>query len=77
MEVKRSCSRYKLFIPDLINACEDVQSLMTQLNIDHYSEVVYGTIGNPAFCLALYLTGVHFRGELQHVGDVSERKIKV
>ena len=29
-------------------------------------------IGNPAFCLALYLTGVHFRGELQHVGDVSE-----
>ena len=21
------------------------------------------TIGNPAFCLALYLTGVHFGGE--------------
>ena len=39
-------------------------------------EVVYVTIGNPAFCLALYLTGVHFRGELQHVGDVSEQKIK-
>ena len=34
------------------------------------------TIGNPAFCLALYLTGLHFRGELQHVGDVSEQKIK-
>ena len=33
------------------------------------------TIGNPAFCLALCLTGVHFRGELQHVGDVSEQKI--
>ena len=32
-------------------------------------EVVYVTIGNLAFCLALYLTGVHFRGELQHVGD--------
>ena len=32
------------------------------------------TIGNPAFCLALYLTGVHFRDELQHVGDVSEEK---
>ena len=30
------------------------------------------TIGNPAFCLFLYLTGVHFRGELQHGGDVSE-----
>ena len=39
-------------------------------------EVAYVTIGNPAFCLALYLTGVHFRGELQHVGDVSEQKIK-
>ena len=39
-------------------------------------EVVYVTIGNPAFCIALYLTGVHFRGELQHVGDVSEQQIK-
>ena len=34
------------------------------------------TIGNSAFCLALYLTGVHFRGELQHVGFVSQQKIK-
>ena len=34
------------------------------------------TIGNPAFCLALYLTGVHFRGELQHGDDVSKEKIK-
>ena len=34
------------------------------------------TIGNLAFCLALYLTGVHFRGELQHVGDVTEQKFK-
>ena len=24
------------------------------------------SIGNPAFCLALHLTGVHFRGDLQH-----------
>ena len=30
------------------------------------------TNGNPAFCLFLYLTGIHFRGELQHVGDVSQ-----
>ena len=30
----------------------------------------------PAFCLSLYLTGVHFRGELQHGGDVSQQKIK-
>ena len=34
------------------------------------------TIGNQAFCLFLYLTGVHFWGELQSAGDVSEQKIK-
>ena len=34
------------------------------------------TIGNSAFCFALYLTSVHFRGELQHVGDTSEQKFK-
>ena len=34
------------------------------------------TIGNSAFCLALYLTGVHFRGELKHVGDASGQKMK-
>ena len=32
--------------------------------------------GNQAFCLALYLAGVHFQGELQHVGHVGEPKIK-
>ena len=30
----------------------------------------------PAFCLFLYLTGLHFRGELQHGGDISQQKIK-
>ena len=39
-------------------------------------EFVYVTTGNSSFCLALYLTGVHFRGELQQVGHVSEQKIK-
>ena len=34
------------------------------------------TIANPAFCLAFYLTGVHFRGESQHVGHVGEQKSK-
>ena len=34
------------------------------------------TIGNPAFRLVLYLTGVHFRGELQHVGHVRGRPIR-
>ena len=39
-------------------------------------EVVYVTVGNPDFCLAFYLTGVHFRGELQHIGHVGGQKIK-
>ena len=34
------------------------------------------TIGVPDFCLAFYLTGVHSRGELQHVSHVGEQKIK-
>ena len=43
---------------------------------DNIYEGLYVIFGNPAFCLFLYLTGVHFRGELQHGGDVSEWKIK-
>ena len=39
-------------------------------------EVVCVTIGKPAIFLELYLTDVHFRGELQHVGHVGEQKIK-
>ena len=39
-------------------------------------EGVYVTVVHPAFCLYLYLTGVHFRGDLQHGGDVSQQKIK-
>ena len=34
------------------------------------------TIGNTAFCLVLYLIGVHFLGELQYCGHVDEKKIK-
>ena len=49
---------------------------MKQLLQKKYTKVVYVIIGNPAFSLALYLTGVHFRGELQHVGIVSQQKIK-
>ena len=35
------------------------------------------TIGNLVFCLAFCLTGLHFRGKLQHVGYVSEQKQKI
>ena len=41
-----------------------------------YITIVYVTVENSAFCLFLYLPGVHFCGELQHVGDVNEQKIK-
>ena len=34
---------------------------------DYDYEVLYVTTGNPAFYIALYLIGVHFRGKLQHV----------
>ena len=37
----------------------------------------YVTIVHPAFCLYLYLTGVHFRGELQHGGEINQQKISV
>ena len=33
-------------------------------------------MGNPAFCLTFYLTGVHFRGKLQQVGHVGEQRLK-
>ena len=36
-------------------------------DIDYDYEVVYVTIGNLAFYLALYLTGVQFRGKLDHI----------
>ena len=32
---------------------------------------------NPGFCLVLYLTGVHFRVELQHAGHVVGKKSSV
>ena len=39
------------------------------------AEGVYVTTAHPVFCL-LSLTGVHFRGELQQDGEVSQQKIK-
>ena len=36
-EIIRSCSRYEFFTPDFIDTCEGIQSLITQLTINHYS----------------------------------------
>ena len=43
---------------------------------DCHKEGVSLTIENLAFCLTLYLTGVHFWGRLQHVGDVCKQNVK-
>ena len=36
-ETIRRCSRYEFFTSDFIDTCEDTQSLITQLTINHYS----------------------------------------
>ena len=36
-ETIRSSSRYEFFTSDFIDTCEDIQSLITQLTINHYS----------------------------------------
>ena len=56
---------------------EPIRNVCPKTEGDYLSriEVVYVTIGSPAFCLALYLTGVYFRGPLQHSGPVGEQKI--
>ena len=38
-EAIRSYSRHKFFTSDLIDTYEDIQSLITQLTIDHYSSL--------------------------------------
>ena len=43
---------------------ELLKTLTTDDTDNHVLEIVYVKIGNPVFCLALYLTGVHFPGEL-------------
>ena len=55
---------------------ELLKTLTTDDTDNHVLEVVYVKIGNPVFCLALYLTGVHFPGELQQVHNVGGQKIK-
>ena len=42
-------------------------TFVTEPYTDYDYEVVYVMIGNPAFYLTLYLTGIHSRGKLQHV----------
>ena len=54
----------------------DDYCLMLKAVYNDPCEDVYLTIVHPALCLFLYLTGVHFRGNLQHGGDVIQQKTK-
>ena len=55
----------------------DLLKTLTTDDIDnHVLEVVYVKLETQFFCLALYLTGVHFPGELQEVRNVGGQKIK-
>ena len=44
-----------------------IKAFVIAPDTDYDYEVVYATIGNPAFCLTLYLTSIHFRDKLQFV----------
>ena len=55
---------------------KDFQNFRTRRLFDNEQESVYVANGNPGFFLFLHLTDVHFRLELQHVGDVNQQKIK-
>ena len=44
-----------------------IKTFIMAPDTDYDCEVVYVTTGNPAFCLGLYLTGVHYRDKLQFV----------
>ena len=57
-EAVRSCSRYEFFTSDFIDTCEDVQSLITQLTIDHYSfsKLKYQNLNSFFLCYQ------HFQG---------------
>ena len=59
-----------------VNIFSSPASSETRIFFSWLEESVYVTVKHPAFCLFLYLTGVHFLGELQHGGDVSQQKIK-
>ena len=63
-----------LNVPSFSNKKPSISNEKPWISVEQLgiSEGVYVTIGKPAFRLFLYLTGVHFRGELQQGGDVRQ-----
>ena len=62
LTVKIKKMKYK--VKSLKYKSSNISLVCNKANLFSLLEVVYVTIGNPAFCLVLYLTGVHFRAEL-------------
>ena len=62
-EATRSCSRYEFFTPDFIDNCEDIQSLIIQLTIDHYSisELKYQKLNSFSYLLLLLSGDTKFK----------------
>ena len=63
--------------PDNLNLAHEFKSEIIKITI----EITRGCLCDnwkPSFlCLFLYLTGIHFPGELQHGGDVLSEKSSV
>ena len=73
----RRVSKTALKWKESVSASFDISKTVIVPKKLTYGEGVYVTIGNPAFCFFLNLTGVHFWGKLQHGGDVSEQRNQV
>ena len=57
-DIEQVLNYLKIYAPssEVILKLFIIETLLSLLTL----EAVYVTIGNPAFCLTLYLTGVHF-----------------
>ena len=64
----RSCSRYEFFTSDFIDTSEDIQSLMTQLIINHYSisKLKYQNLHSFSHLLLLLSGGISSNPGLVH-----------
>ena len=64
----RSCSRYEFFTPDFINTCEDIQPLITELTINHYSisKLKYQNLNSFSHLLLLFSGDISLNPGLVH-----------
>ena len=72
LSITENIFQFKIILLSFLNI---LSFISTKYSLFKRYEGVYVTIVHPAFCFFLYLTGVHFRGDLQHGGDVIQQKI--